>query len=139
MLNSTITRAIAADVGMGKSFTKLKKPLQSSPYPRIYEVDKERRLQFWEGILHLIETQPDYLYRTPFSDETIFFSNGSWRNVNPYWIWESHTQHSQEFNIWIIIMVNKIIGLFNKWNAYWNLIVGTFRWITCNCSHCWRR
>lgn len=80
--------------------------------------DTDRRIEFCEQMMNLINDNQISLDWILFSDESTFTLNGEvnrqncryWNDSNPHWIEENHTQYPQKVNVWAGIIGNRIIG-----------------------------
>jgi transposase len=82
--------------------------------------DPDRRDQFCEIMIELIDINARFVQRICFSDEATFCLNGQvnrqnyryWAQENPHWFIENHTQYNEKVNVWAGIVENRIIGPF---------------------------
>ena len=81
--------------------------------------DKPRQKEFAEMMLHRLDSDPGFLKRVCFSDESTFHVSG-FINIHNSRIWGSQNSHetqelerdSPKLNVWSGIMHDKIIGPF---------------------------
>lgn len=96
------------------------RPYKVTLVQELLEDDPERRMQFCQEIMDIIDIQPDFINRILFSDEATFCLNGFvnrhncryWSDHNPHWMLEHRTQYPQKLNVWAGIIGNYIIGPF---------------------------
>lgn len=82
------------------------------------EDDPDRRLQFCEQMMQLIDENTVNLRNILFSDESTFTLNGQvnrqncryWADENPHWMREGHTQWPEKVNVWAGIIGDQVIG-----------------------------
>lgn len=84
------------------------------------EDDFDRRLEFCEVMMRMIDEDPHFSFNIAFTDEATFQLDGTlnrhncryWSDSNPHWMREQHTQYPQKLNVWAGILNNQIIGPF---------------------------
>lgn len=104
------------------SLQRVYKSLGYKPYiPRLVhelnEDDFDRRVEYCETFLSLLQNEPDLIYRVMWSDEAIFKLNGHinrhnstyWATENPNVTWE-HTMQAAGFTVWTCIWSEGVIG-----------------------------
>lgn len=111
------------------SVLKLFKEVKMHPYKmqsvqELNEEDFDRRLEFCEQMMGLIDGGQIFTEWILFSDEATFTLHGHvnrqncryWSNENPHWMRECHTQHPQKTNVWAGIIGGRIVGpvFFNQ-------------------------
>lgn len=85
---------------------------------KLTEDDPDRRVQFCEQMMDLLDTNVVNIENVIFSDESTFMLNGEvnrqncryWANNNPRWMREGHTQHPEKLNVWAGIVGDRVIG-----------------------------
>lgn len=108
-----------------KSVQNILKRAKYHPYKihlvhELNEDDFDRRLQFCETMMTMIDANENFVKRIVFSDEATFQLNGVvnrhncryWSDSNPHWMATVHTQHPQKVNVWAGIIGHNIIGPF---------------------------
>lgn len=84
------------------------------------EDDFDRRVEFCEIMMQMINDDPLLLNNIIFSDEATFQLNGQvnrqnsryWSDDNPHWMRDTHTQHPQKVNVWAGIFNGRPVGPF---------------------------
>lgn len=118
------SRAVAADHNVCQSsVSRVMKKHKWHPYKvvlvqELNEDDPDRRLQFSETMVDLLENGPLLLNNILFSDEASFYLNGTvnkqncryWAPTNPHWFIEHKTQYPQKVNVWAGIVGDRIVG-----------------------------
>lgn len=95
-------------------------PYKMLPTQELMEDDFDRRINFCEEFMEMVNNNIIQLEYVMFSDECTFLLNGHanrqncryWSTENPHWIREEHTQYPQKVNVWAGIVGNHIIGPF---------------------------
>ena len=80
----------------------------------------DRRMEFSEILMDMINDNPELLDNTVFSDEATFQLNGNvnrhncryWSRDNPHWMRDNHTQYPQKPSVWAGIFRGKPVGPF---------------------------
>lgn len=123
--HTSIRKASQAHDISRRSIQRILKTAQFHPFKiklvqELLEDDFDRRLEFCETFMEMIDEDPHLLDRVVFSDEATFFLNGNvnrhnfryWSDENPHWTSESKTQYPEKLNVWAGIMGNQVIGPF---------------------------
>lgn len=84
------------------------------------EDDPDRRIEFCDEMMTIINNDNNFLHNIVFSDEATFQLNGHvnrhnfryYSDVNPHWMVEYHTQYPEKLNVWAGILNNTLIGPF---------------------------
>lgn len=119
-------RKASAQLGIPKnSVHRVMKSLKFHPYKihllqELNEDDPDRRIEFCETMMNIINDNALFLQRIVFSDESTFTLHGEvnrqncryWADNNPRWMKEQHTQRPQKVNVWAGIINETIIGPF---------------------------
>jgi transposase len=114
----------AAEAGISKSsvYQILKKhkwhPFKVHLIQELNDDDFDRRLQFCTWAQEHIDNDEHFGKNIIFSDEAIFFLNGTvnrhncryWAESNPRWSTEGHTQRPQKVVVWCGLWDTKILG-----------------------------
>jgi hypothetical protein len=95
-------------------------PYKIQLHQELNEDDPDRRVQFCQRMLELIEDDRDILMRICFSDESTFHLNGAlnrhncryWSDTNPHEFREGNTQYPQKLNVWAGILGDRVVGPF---------------------------
>lgn len=108
-----------------RSVQKILKKEKFHPYKihllqELSEDDFDRRIEFCETAMNMIDEDRNILNWIMFSDEATFCLNGNvnrhncryWSDTNPHWMEQVHTQHPQKVNVWCGIIGEHIIGPF---------------------------
>lgn len=82
--------------------------------------DPDRRMEFCQTVMEMINDTPEFLNNILFTDEATFCFNGEvnrhnsryWSRENPHWMREIHTQRQQKVNVWAGIIGDRLIGPF---------------------------
>jgi len=80
--------------------------------------DFNKRVQFCDLIVEMINDDPLFLDNIVFSDEATFELTGNvnrhncryWSDINPHWMKENHIQHLQKVNVWGGIFRSRPVG-----------------------------
>lgn len=96
------------------------KPYKCHFTQELLEDDPDRRMEFCQTMMEIINDNPDFLNNILFSDEATFCLNGEvnrhnsryWSRENPHWMRETHTQRPLKVNVWAGIIGNRLIGPF---------------------------
>jgi len=95
-------------------------PYKIVPTQELMENDLDRRTNFCEQMMAMLDNDVIQLEHVLFSDECIFTLHGHanrqncrhWSRENPHWIREEHTQYPEKVNVWAGIVGDHIIGPF---------------------------
>lgn len=114
----------AQDISLG-STSKIMKLNQWHPYKivlvqELSDDDFNRRVEFCEIMMTMIDEDPPLLFNIVFSDEATFELHGNvnkqnmryWSDVNPHWIRENKTQYPEKLNVWAGIFNDRIVRPF---------------------------
>lgn len=93
-------------------------PYKMQAVQELTEDDPDRRVEFCEQMMNLIDNNQILLASVLFSDESTFTLQGEvnrqncryWADHNPHWIRETHTQFPQKVNVWAGIIGDQILG-----------------------------
>jgi len=119
-------RKASAQLNIPKdSVHRVMKSLKFHPYKihlvqELNEDDPDRRMEFCETIMNIINDDPLFAQQIVFSDESTFTLHGEvnrqncryWSDNNPRWMKEQHTQYPLKVNVWAGMIDNTIIGIF---------------------------
>ncbi|KAJ8934037.1 hypothetical protein NQ318_020835 [Aromia moschata] len=86
----------------------------------LIEDDPDRRIEFCETMIRMIDEDPHFLFNIVFSDEATFQLDGNlnrhncryWSDSNPRLMREHNTQYREKLNVWAGILHNHIVGPF---------------------------
>lgn len=118
------TRQIARELEISQSSVervlKVEKfhPYKITILQELTEDDPDRRLQFCEQMMDLLDRNVLQIENVLFSDESTFMLNGEvnrqncryWADRNPHWMREGHTQRPEKVNVWAGIVGDRVIG-----------------------------
>lgn len=121
---TTSTRQVATEQEISQSsVVRILNAQKFHPYKLVIlqeftEADPDRRLQFCEEMMALIDGNDLSTENILFSDESTFTLNGEvnrqncryWAEENPHWMREGHTQWPQKVNVWAGIIRDRVIG-----------------------------
>lgn len=119
----TSIRKMSTDSGISRSSVRrIYKSMGFKPYiPRLVqelnEDDFDRRIEYCETFLSLLETEPDLIHHIIWSDEALFKLNGHinrhnsvyWAIQNPNLTWE-HTMQAEGVTVWAGLSSQGVIG-----------------------------
>ena len=122
----TSSTHMATDNNLHQStVSKILKQQKLHPYKvqfiqELLDDDPDRRNEFCENMIDLINDNARLLRMICFSDEATFCLNGEvnkqnfryWATENPHWYMETHTQYRGNVNVWAGIVDNRVIGPF---------------------------
>lgn len=116
--------ALEHDISLG-SASKIMKINKWHPYKihliqELSEDDFDRRTEFCETMMNMIDDDPLLLGNIVFSDEATFELTGNvnrhnfryWSDNNPHWMREKKTQNPQKLNVWAGIWNDQKVGPF---------------------------
>lgn len=118
------TRYIASQLGTSRMTVHriLKKhgfhPYKATTVQELSGQDFVRRWNFTELLIYRIFLQPNFLKWLCFSDECIFYEDGTfnrhnnhwWAQGNPHWTRVTHRQSRYSVNVWAAIIGDHVIG-----------------------------
>lgn len=121
---TTSTRQVARENDVSHSTVlRCVKAEKMHPYKlqhvqELIDGDSDRRLQFCEQMLHMLNRNVISSADILFSDESTFLLNGEvnrqncryWAEENPHWMRQSHTQRPQKINVWAGIVGDHVVG-----------------------------
>lgn len=95
-------------------------PYRIQIHQELLEVDFQRRLEFCQWALEMINQDDDFFKRVMFSDEATFHRNGFtnrhnchyYDTVNPHQFRTTHSQNRWSLNVWGGILGSYVIGPF---------------------------
>lgn len=114
----------AHDISIGSSSKILKinkwHPYKIVLHQELAEDDFDRRTEFCEIMMDMINDDPLLLNNIVFSDEATFELHGNvnrqnmryWSDINPHWMRENNTQYPQKLNVWAGIYNGQKVGPF---------------------------
>lgn len=119
-------RRVSEEQGISRgSVAKIMKLNKWHPYKihlhqELSEDDFDRRVEFCEIMMQMIDDDPLLLNNIVFSDEATFELHGNvnrqncryWSDINPHWMRENKTQYPQKLNVWAGIFNGQKIGPF---------------------------
>lgn len=119
----TSPRQMSSNLNISRtSVRRIYKSLGFKPYiPRLVqelnEDDPDRRIEYCETFLSLLENEPDLVHRVIWSDEAVFKLNGHinrhnsvyWATENPNVTWE-HAMQAEGLTVWAGIWSQGVIG-----------------------------
>lgn len=93
-------------------------PYKITMVQELTEDDPDRRLQFCESMMDLLDRNVLQSENILFSDEATFTLHGHvnrqncryWADSNPHWMREVHTQRPQKINVWAGIIRDRVVG-----------------------------
>lgn len=118
------TRKISRQIDISQSsVVRILKKEKFFPYKmgctfKIYEEDYARRLHFCQEMSQKLNNDPTIMNKILWSDESLFFLNGTpnhqnyryWSKSNPHWVTESKYINAPKVMIWAGIINSQIIG-----------------------------
>lgn len=118
------TRKMAAASGISQSSVlRILKAEKYHPYKMqilhmLHEDDFDRRVEFCTWALNKLEDDPVFACKILFSDECLFYLNGTvnrqncryWAQTNPHWMLGAKTMNDERIMVWCGMLGRKIIG-----------------------------
>lgn len=115
-----IATATGISLGSVHKVTKLNKfhPYKMKICHELNEDDFDRRSEFCEQMIRMIDASNEIVKNICFSDECTFYLNGFvnkhnnryWSDENPHIFTEGHTQYPQKINVWAGVLGDQVIG-----------------------------
>lgn len=89
-------------------------------HQELSEDDFDKRIEFCETMMAMIDDDPHLLNNIVFSDEATFELTGNvnrhnsryWSDTNPHWMRQNQTQYPQKLNVWAGIFNGQKVGPF---------------------------
>lgn len=93
-------------------------PYKATTVQQLSGDDKNKRLNFTESLIQRIIAQQNFLKYLCFTDECIFYEDGTfnrhnnhwWSVDNPEWTRETHRQRRWSVNVWAAVIGDYVIG-----------------------------